>query len=294
MTFKLLKQAAIGARVPMTVFDNLYAAKENDLKVILFVLKAGAIDVNEISRRLDITVASVISSLYFWADKGLVLGEADGDGGETKKRLSSRDILRLSKDRPEIRALVGHIQQIFGHALNAKSTETFVNLYVMDGVPVEVILILAMYYAPVQKGPGYTARTILNLYEKDGVTTAEKAENHIKTLTEREKRYAAVCRVFSLDCTKLTKSEKTIIDGWGETLGMSEEMIACAKETAGFNANIRYCNGILKSWSQKGYKKPSDINEIHNSPVGESRDIPPEEDIILSGMHIVPEYKKEN
>ena len=46
MTFKLLKQAVIGARVPMTVFDNLYAAKENDLKVILFVLKAGAIDVN--------------------------------------------------------------------------------------------------------------------------------------------------------------------------------------------------------------------------------------------------------
>ena len=34
MTFKLLKQAVIGARVPMTVFDNLYAAKENDLKVI--------------------------------------------------------------------------------------------------------------------------------------------------------------------------------------------------------------------------------------------------------------------
>ena len=61
-----MKQAVIGPEVPMAVFDNLYSAKENDLKVILYVLKKGEINLADITGRLQITVAAAQSALLFW------------------------------------------------------------------------------------------------------------------------------------------------------------------------------------------------------------------------------------
>ena len=70
MKFHLLKQAVIGPQVPMAVFENLYTAKENDLKVILYALEKDMADPMEISRSLQISLAAVQSSLLYWADKG--------------------------------------------------------------------------------------------------------------------------------------------------------------------------------------------------------------------------------
>jgi len=76
---------------------------------------------------------------------------------------------------------------------------------------------------------------------------------------------------------------------------MSFEMIKNAYSAGGFNASIKYCNGILKSWSQKGYKKPSDIDEIQNGFSNDNgRKINIEDDIMLSGMNIVPDFDTED
>ena len=156
----------------------------------------------------------------------------------------------------------------------------------------EVILVLAMYLAPVQKGPAYTARVILNLFEKKGITNAEKAEEYIATQERRDKAYETVCSIFALDKDKLTSSEKTIINGWYENLNMSDDMIKAAFEASAGNTSIRYCNGILKSWSQKGYKTASDIQQefTFNSLTG--KNIDDDNDLILKGMNIVPVFNK--
>ena len=76
MKFHLLRQAVIGPEVPMAVFENLYNTRDNDLKVILYALQKGEADPMDIARNLDISLASVQSSLLFWADKGIILMEA--------------------------------------------------------------------------------------------------------------------------------------------------------------------------------------------------------------------------
>jgi len=162
-----------------------------------------------------------------------------------------------------------------------------------ENVPVDVILVLAMHFAPVHsKGPAYTARVIQNLYEKKGITSADKAEEHIRLLEKRDILYTDVCRIFALEKDKLTSSEKTMIDAWGERLNMPVEMIKAAFEAAGGNAGIRYCNGILKSWSQKGYKTPEDIQEEFTFNNLSGRNIDRDDDIILQGMNIVPVFEK--
>jgi len=210
-----------------------------------------------------------------------------------KKMLSSREILQIAQTNPEIDILVNQLQKIYGQALNEKITNTFVGLHLQENVPVDVILVLAMHFAPVHsKGPAYTARVIQNLYEKKGITSADKAEEHIRLLEKRDILYTDVCRIFALEKDKLTSSEKTMIDAWGERLNMPVEMIKAAFEAAGGNAGIRYCNGILKSWSQKGYKTPEDIQEEFTFNNLSGRNIDRDDDIILQGMNIVPVFDK--
>ncbi len=293
MKFQLLKQPVVGVNVPPQVFENLYSARENDLKVILYALHKGEIDIVDITRTLQISINAITSSLLFWADKGLVaVLEDDSPKKEKKTRLTSLQILNISKENPEIEFLVTSIQKIYGHRVNENGINAFLNLHLVENIPVDVILILAMYYAPVQKGPGYTARVIANLFNKNGVSTGEKAEEHIRLMLKRDKLYDKVCRIFGLEKSKLNSSEKTIINSWDESLGMSDDMINRAYNAAGLNASIKYCNGILKSWAQKKYKKPEDINNLPglNNPTG--RNIDRNEDVILQGMNIVPVFGK--
>jgi len=293
MKFQLLKQAVVGPQVPAIVFDNIYSARENDLKVILYVLQAGTIDPVDISRKLEISIAAINSSLLFWSDKGLILYEEEsGEKPKKKKRLSSQEILNIARANPEVEILVNQIQKIYGHAINENGTNAFLSLHLQENIPVEVILVLAMHFAPVQKGPAYTAKVISGLYEKKGINSADKAEAYIAQLEKREKLYSAVCGIFSADIAKLTSSEKTIIDAWGEKLEMGTDMIEAAFTAAGPNAGIRYCNGILKSWAQKGYRHPGDIQEEFAAVTGTGRNIDREEDLILQGMNIVPVFDK--
>ncbi len=293
MKFHLLKQAVIGPQVPMAVFENLYTAKENDLKVILYALEKETADPMDISRNLQISLAAVQSSLLYWADKGLVMAEEEQQAKTRKKKtLSAQEILQVSSDHPEIEMLVNQLQKIYGSAVNEKITNKYISLYLLDNIPVEVILILAQHFTSMGKEANYTIKVIQNYFEKKGITSAEKAEEYIATEDRRNKAYESVCHIFSLDKDKLTSSEKTMINGWFESLNMGEEMIKSAFESAASNASIRYCNGILKSWSQKGYRTPDDIQEQYTFNSLTGKNIDDDNDLILKGMNIVPVFKK--
>ncbi|MBR5521376.1 MAG: DnaD domain protein [Oscillospiraceae bacterium] len=293
MKFQLMKQAVLGPNVPAVVFENLYSARENDLKVILYVLQKGEINPQDISNKLQISLTAINSSLLFWTDKGLILCEETfSEKPKKKKMLSSREILNIARENPEVEVLVNHLQKIYGQAINETGTNKYLNLLLQENIPAEVILVLATHLAPAQKGPAYTARVIQNLYEKEGITSAEKAEEYIRTLEKREALYRKVCKIFALEQSKLTNSEKTMINAWSERLNMSADMIEAAYSSAGPNASIRYCNGILKSWSQKKYRTPTDIQEEFVRAHTTGRNIDRDDDLILKGMTIVPVFEK--
>ncbi len=291
MKFQLLKQGVNGPAVPQAVFDNLYDARETDLKVILYVLQKSDVDIVDITGHLHITAAAAQSSLLFWSDKGLILYEDSVlDKPKKKPTLSARQILQIANQQPEVNILVTELQKIYGHAINERETSAYLKLHLDENIPVEVILLLAAYLVPqTDKRPAYTARVIQGLYEKNSVTDPQRAEEYIRLSTRRSERYTQVCQIFGLDTSKLTSREKTMIDSWGEKLGMSSEMITAAHGTAGANDSLQYVNGILKSWSQKGYQRPEDINEFTQR--GEAVQIDDGEDIMLQGTDFVPVFK---
>lgn len=291
MKFHLLKQAVAGVDVPAAVFDNLTSARENELRAILYALKTGQADPVAIATDLGMSLSAAQRRLLYWADLGLVRAEETEEKPKRKRRPTSPRILQVAANRPEIATLVNELQKIYGKALNERATNTFVGLYLEEGVPVDVILLLTVFLAPRQKGPGYTARVIQGLYNKKGITSPSKAEEYISLSTKREQAYRKVRQIFSLDRGKFNSSEKTIIDSWFETLGMSYDMVEAAFIASGTNSTIRYCNGILKSWSQNGYKAPGDIPPSFGRQPA-APDISPENDIIIQNMHKVPVFEE--
>ncbi|MEG1049038.1 MAG: DnaD domain protein [Oscillospiraceae bacterium] len=296
MKFTIIKSAEKGICVPQIVFDNLTDVNGDTLKVLLYALQKDTADFFAISSGLNMNTNSVISALYFWCDKGLLHCEEEREGKKTKRAsITSADIAMLLPSTPEIGELSKHIQKIFNYALNEKYINKFITLFVEDGIPVDVILQISAHCVGTgQDNPSYVIKVINSWYTKLGLKTGSSVDEYITLSIRRDELYKKVCKIFGLNDTKLTTSEKTIINSWFEKLKMSLDMVSESYIRAGHLANIHYCGGILKAWSQKGYSSPADLQGEISNITQSPRNIDSQDDLIMQGMKSVPSFDKSN
>ena len=290
MKYIYLKSQLKGTSVPDAVFDGLYDARSNDLKVILYVIKNEETDPIKISSALSISHSSVISALMYWADKGLIHCEEETAKPRKKKTLPSDVIAKMASD-PAVMALCQNLQIIFGSSLSENYTNQFVSLYLEENIPVDVILPVAQYYVSLDEySPAYIIKVIRSWQKKHNFTSGKDVDEYLALQHRRSEVYKKVCSIFGLDVSKLKSSEKTIINRWQEKYDMSFEMIEESFIRAGSLAGIAYCNGILKNWSQKGYRTPKDLeNEISNITQSK-RNIDSQDDLIIKNITNVPVF----
>lgn len=267
MKFTYLKSELRGVFVPEVVFDNLTDARNNDLKVILYIINTGVCDPLKISADLDISHSAAVSSMLYWADKGVLYCEEESEKKTRRKAALTSDVIAKMSSDPGVQALGKNLQLIFGSSLSEKHTNQFISLYLEECIPVDVILPLAQHNVDKTgiNEPAYIIKIIRSWHKKHKFTNGSEVDSFLALMAEREKVYAKVGEIFSINADKLTSSEKTVIDRWQEKYNMSFEMIAESFDRAGEKADIKYCDGILKSWSRKGYKTPKDLaDEIVN------------------------------
>ena len=267
MKFTYLKSELRGVFVPEVVFDSLTDARNNDLKVILYIINTGVCDPLKISSDLDISHSAAVSSMLYWADKGLLYCKEESEKKTRRKAALTSDIIAKMSSDPGVQALGKNLQLIFGSSLSEKHTNQFISLYLDECIHVDVILPLAQHNVDKTgiNEPAYIIKIIRSWHKKHKFTNGSEVDSFLALMAEREKVYAKVGEIFSINADKLTSSEKTVIDRWQEKYNMSFEMIAESFDRAGEKADIKYCDGILKSWSRKGYKTPKDLaDEIIN------------------------------
>ena len=267
MKFTYLKSELRGVFVPAVVFDNLTDARNNDLKVILYIINTGVCDPLKISADLDISHSAAVSSMLYWADKGVLYCEEESEKKTRRKAALTSDVIAKMSSDPGVQALGKNLQLIFGSSLSEKHTNQFISLYLEECIPVDVILPLAQHNVDKTgiNEPAYIIKIIRSWYKKHKFANGSEVDSFLSLLAEREKVYAKVGEIFSINADKLTSSEKTVIDRWQEKYNMGFDMIAESFDRAGEKADIKYCDGILKSWSRKGYKTPKDLaDEIIN------------------------------
>ena len=291
MKFVFMKPEFKGTYVPDAVFDGLYDARNNDLKVILYVIKNEETDPLKISSDLNISHSAAVSSLMYWADQGLIHCEEETAKPKKKKTLSSEVIAKMASD-PGVKALCQNLQIIFGSSLSENYTNQFVSLYLEEIIPVDVILPIAQHYISLEEySPAYILKVIRSWQKKYKFENGKAVDEYLALQENRSKVYAQVCKIFGLDVTKLKTSEKTIINRWQEKYNMSFDMIEESFVRAGSLAGIAYCNGILKNWSQKGYKTPKDLESEISNITQSKRNIDSQDDLIIKNITNVPVFE---
>ena len=291
MKFVFMKSEFKGTYVPDAVFDGLYDARNNDLKVILYVIKNEETDPLKISSDLNISHSAAVSSLMYWADKGLIHCEEETVKPKKKKVLSSEIIATMAAD-PGVKALCQNLQIIFGSSLSENYTNQFVSLYLEENIPVDVILPIAQHYISLEEySPAYILKVIRSWQKKYKFENGADVDKYLALQENRSRVYEKVCKIFGLDAAKLKTSEKTIINRWQEKYNMSFDMIEESFIRAGNLAGIAYCNGILKNWSQKGYKTPKDLESEISNITQSKRNIDSQDDLIIKNITNVPVFE---
>ena len=291
MKFVFMKPEFKGTYVPDAVFDGLYDARNNDLKVILYVIKNEETDPLKISSDLNISHSAAVSSLMYWADKGLIHCEEETAKPKKKKALSSEVIATMAAD-PGVKALCQNLQIIFGSSLSENYTNQFVSLYLEENIPVDVILPIAQHYISLEEySPAYILKVIRSWQKKYKFENGADVDEYLALQENRSRVYEKVCKIFGLDAAKLKTSEKTIINRWQEKYNMSFDMIEESFIRAGNLAGIAYCNGILKNWSQKGYKTPKDLESEISNITQSKRNIDSQDDLIIKNITNVPVFE---
>ncbi len=294
MKFQLLKQEYKGVSVPKIVFDNLLIARETDLKVALYILNNNTTDAITISQELNLNMIAVQSSLLFWANAGLLSCIEEKEEKIKKTRMSAVDIINIKKTVPEIGILITQIQNVFGSTLNEKNTIKFIELFLEENIPIDAIITLShYYYNKTKQNPSYISKVISSSHKKYNFSSAQKAEEYISLIELREINYQKVAVLFSTDAQLLNSSEKTVVNFWFEKLNMSFEMIKKSYEVAGSNADIKYCNGILKNWHRKKYTTIQDLEKeiINSQPNSSGSSIKPEDDLLIKAALTVPTFE---
>ncbi len=159
-------------------------------------------------------------------------------------------------------ALCDEVERRLGKKLSAGDLKTLYTLYDHLALPAEVILLLVEWcieemerkYGPGRKPFLSQIRREGFLWQRRGVDTIQRAEEHIARLTRLRTREAEVLRLLDIAPRPLVEREKTYIAAWddmgfdNETIRMAYERTVLKKQSMDWG----YLNGILRRWHEKG------------------------------------------
>ena len=165
-----------------------------------------------------------------------------------------------AKDR-ELAMLYDEAQRAMGKTLSTSDIQTIFWLYDNVGLPAGVIILVINY--ALRQGKArmrYIEKTAIAWAEK-GILTVSDAANYIKASEEYKSYESKIKRIFGLERNFLP-SEREIILKWQNEYKPTEEMVFRAYEICIERNNkfsIKYINGIIKNWFEKGFKTINDV-----------------------------------
>ncbi|MBO4406171.1 MAG: DnaD domain protein, partial [Clostridia bacterium] len=174
----------------------------------------------------------------------------------------------------EFRELLAFTEQKLGRIASNHEVETLLALYHWMGLPCGVIMLIVSYCAERAGEEGGRRLTVsqiqktANKWSDQGIDTTEKADSYLRTL-EKENRYLARVRSI-LSLSALTPSVEAMIRSWCAK-GVATELVERAADISAVKFgvfNMRYINGILRGWHEKGLYSLADVEAREGRPAG--------------------------
>lgn len=283
--------------VPNAVADDcLKLARDNDLKVLLYLLRnAGAeFDVKEIAEYLSITEEQVEESASFWKQRGIIDFNESGELVPSKAKMSSNvkkttnkassdsvldSVRKIELDRTpdftpkEIASTVRgnekadylfrHCEMLYGRPLKHNEQRTLMIILEDACLPVEVAMVLIDYCFSVNKATPAYMRAVALDWVDTGIITIDKAEEKAAELKNLDNAIIRFKKMFEVT-SAFSKQQKECIDKWVNVFGFSDEMVNEAYQIT-LNATgklaFQYMNKILEGWHANGITTVEQLNE---------------------------------
>ena len=175
-------------------------------------------------------------------------------------------------------ALADEVEGRLGKRLSTADLKTLYTLFDHLALPAEVILLIVSWCTTEQErkyGPGRKPflsqiRREAFRWAREGVDTAERAEEHLQRLLRLRSREGELIRLLDLPQRPLVEREQKYIAAWLE-MGFDNEALRLAYEktvmgTASKSMDWRYMNGILRRWHEKGLHTVAQIQAGDSGP----------------------------
>jgi len=170
---------------------------------------------------------------------------------------SREEIVGIVNEDVQFRELVNMTQQKLGRMITVREMQTLLNIYHWQGLPCEVLMLLVNYCslraAKSNRNLSMSAvQSTANRWLDKGIDTQEKADQYLKSLEKQNLYITEVVNRLHID--SLTPTVEEYIRSWAEQ-GLALELVDRAADISGVrfgSMNLRYINGILQGWYQKG------------------------------------------
>lgn len=248
-----------------------------------------------IAKHLNIPLEDVLRAWDFWQSKGIIEKiKIDGERSYNYKvkflnlkqlyiknniklfttekeevkpaKLSTEDLIQANKV-PEINNMFNKIDQIMRRQTVPLEKQKILN-WITDYNMNPDVIEKAFSYGVERKGIrklSYVEGIIRNWYD-EGLTNMEAIMESFKNKDEKYYIYQKIMRTLGLDKRPVREDEIEIMDKWIDEYQLSMELIIKACEADKNQVpSIKYVNGILKSWTQKGITTVEDI-EVLDKP----------------------------
>lgn len=274
--------------VPNCVVDeDIRLASENQLKVLLYILRNNGDNLTEksVGEQLNIAEGDVKDAVSFWVDRGVLTSQGDipqceraeipdETPVEIKKkprplsRVQKPDSIfvsrRISEDN-DLATLVQETQVILGKPISNGDTATLVMLHDTDGLPCDVLLMLIQYCHSIGKDNMRYIEKMAVGWASEEITTIERAEEKISNLEKYGEAWNRVALIFGIQNSgSPTKAQQENANRWINEWHFSDEMLREAYERCvnkKNNFNITYTNGILKNWNKQNISSLKELKE---------------------------------
>lgn len=245
------------------------------------------VDNKTIAKHLQIPLEDVLGAWDFWQEKGIIVKEDEDEkinyrvkflnlkqlliknnsGVFTKQEqykkveLEHKDFIEANR-MPVINTMFNTIDYILRRQtvpMEKKRILSWISNYNMNPDVIEK----AFFYAVERKGIrkiNYVEGIIRQWYD-EGLTSIEAVNEKFETQDERFYRYNKVMTSLGLSHKGINDGDLKIIDKWFDTYKYSMEIVlkGCERSSNISNVTVKYIDGVISSWNEKGIKTVEDI-----------------------------------
>ena len=175
---------------------------------------------------------------------------------------TTADLARQLEGDPIFSGLAREMERRLGKLLSTADLKTLYTLYDYLDLPAEVILLLTTWciqefqrkYGSERRPRMTQIRQEAFRWHRQGITTAEAAEAHLKKLAALNLRERELLPLLGIVGRVPEEGERKYLSAWVEQ-GFEDDALALAHEKTVMKKGAmdwRYMNGILRRWHEKG------------------------------------------